>query len=493
MNILESVLPWRLAVHATDPQLLTHHAHFLQVAKDIPRHSLGQIDKAVIVTDIDVPDVTPLEAGLVGDRADDVAGLHAVAVAYFETEGFENNIVALVTLAASRPRTVVAWRAQRAIALAVTLDPTVTLSITLTLGRPVALSTMLTLGPAMSLSATVASGPTVILTATAILAAMVTLRTAGTAVARGAVAACTIAIAGAAIIRKLPQAIAAVIASLRRTVARAVADNALLTASSTNVVGLRLAIANFTLIAANNKRTILIAGNVMFHELHWAVSRVLCITLQRELISFAVVGCADLLDFTAYARLPERTVHRATPRLDPAHRSARQGALHQPGGAHGQLDPAHSFGRRDVRRGGRRAPHRRDLVPPPAQSAAHRLRVDATHWPDPPTAVAAHRPRYRTAAHSWTDCLDPRERHYGHSAHRGLRHDHGRRYGHWAHRSYHREHRVDHAARRCGPDPDRAGHLADPNRALTALIPISQAATKASNLAEDSPGLLRHQ
>jgi hypothetical protein len=108
MNILDSVLPWRLAVHATDPQLLANHAHLLQAAKDIPRHSLGQIDKAVIVTDIDVADVPPLEAGLVGDRADNVAGLHAVGVTYFETEGFEYNIVAVVTLAASRPCTVVA-------------------------------------------------------------------------------------------------------------------------------------------------------------------------------------------------------------------------------------------------------------------------------------------------------------------------------------------------------------------------------------------------
>jgi hypothetical protein len=102
------VFPWRLAVHATDPQLLTNHAYLLQAAKDIPGHSLGQIDKAVIVADIDVPDVTPLEAGLVGDRADDVAGLHAVGVAYFETEGFEYNIVAFVALAASRPCTIVA-------------------------------------------------------------------------------------------------------------------------------------------------------------------------------------------------------------------------------------------------------------------------------------------------------------------------------------------------------------------------------------------------
>jgi hypothetical protein len=112
------VLPWRLAVHATDPQFLPHYSHLLQVAKDIPRHSLGKIDEAVVVADVDVPDVTPLEARLVGDRADDVAGLHAVGVAHFQTEGLEHNIAVVVALAASGPRTTsVTWGAWRAVAL----------------------------------------------------------------------------------------------------------------------------------------------------------------------------------------------------------------------------------------------------------------------------------------------------------------------------------------------------------------------------------------
>src|ERR1700730_11258422 len=98
-RVLDSVLPWRLAVHATDPQFLPHYSHLLQVAKDIPRHSLGKIDEAVVVADVDVPDVTPLEARLVGDRADDVAGLHAVGVAHFQTEGLEHNIAVVVALA----------------------------------------------------------------------------------------------------------------------------------------------------------------------------------------------------------------------------------------------------------------------------------------------------------------------------------------------------------------------------------------------------------
>jgi hypothetical protein len=95
------VLPWSLAIHAADSQLLSDHSHLLQVAEDIPGHSLGQINEAVIVADIDVPDVAPLEASLVGDCADDVARLHAVGVAYFETEGFEYDIVVVIALAAS--------------------------------------------------------------------------------------------------------------------------------------------------------------------------------------------------------------------------------------------------------------------------------------------------------------------------------------------------------------------------------------------------------
>jgi hypothetical protein len=96
----------RLGVHTTDSQLLTDHPHLLQVAKNIPWHSLGQINEAVIVADIDVPNVLPFEAGLVGDCADDVAGLDAMRVADFQAEGFEYNIVVLIAFAApTSPRT----------------------------------------------------------------------------------------------------------------------------------------------------------------------------------------------------------------------------------------------------------------------------------------------------------------------------------------------------------------------------------------------------
>jgi len=146
------VLPPRLAVHAADPQLLPDYPHLLQVAKDIPRHSLGKIDEAVVFANVDVPNVTPLEASLVGDRADDVAGLHAVGVTYFQTEGLEHNIAVVVALAARGPRTTrITWCAWCAVAMSataaaytVTLGPTVT-TLAVTLG-PVAAMLAINLG-----------------------------------------------------------------------------------------------------------------------------------------------------------------------------------------------------------------------------------------------------------------------------------------------------------------------------------------------------------
>jgi len=57
-------------------------------------HALGQIHQAVIIEDLHAPDVLGIEFGLVGDRTDDVAGLHAVLVADFDAVGFET-LVAL--------------------------------------------------------------------------------------------------------------------------------------------------------------------------------------------------------------------------------------------------------------------------------------------------------------------------------------------------------------------------------------------------------------
>jgi hypothetical protein len=91
------MLTRRLAVHPADAQLLTHNSHLLQAAEDIPGHALGQVDECVIVADVHVADVLPFQAGLVGDRADDIARLYAVGVPDFETESFEGNIAIFAT------------------------------------------------------------------------------------------------------------------------------------------------------------------------------------------------------------------------------------------------------------------------------------------------------------------------------------------------------------------------------------------------------------
>jgi hypothetical protein len=141
------------------------------------------------------------------------------------------------------------------------LGPTLAvLSAPVALGRTVAV----TLNAPVALGRTVAVtlGAPITLIATAVLATTVALPPTGIAVARRTATTCTVAIASTAIIGKLPQAIAAVIGALRRTVAPAV-EALLLAASSTNVVAIGRAIPNFTLIVASNKRATRVAGGVM--------------------------------------------------------------------------------------------------------------------------------------------------------------------------------------------------------------------------------------
>jgi len=91
------MLARRLAVNPADAQLLTNYAHLLEAAEDIPGHALGQVDEGVIVTDVDLADVLTLQARLIGDRADDVARLHAVRVPDLETESLERDVTILAT------------------------------------------------------------------------------------------------------------------------------------------------------------------------------------------------------------------------------------------------------------------------------------------------------------------------------------------------------------------------------------------------------------
>ena len=79
-------------------QLATHNTHFLQAAENLFGHTLGQIDEAVILVNIDVPDVAPLETRLIRNRADDISGLHTVCVSDFDTVRLEGYV---------------AWRAAR--------------------------------------------------------------------------------------------------------------------------------------------------------------------------------------------------------------------------------------------------------------------------------------------------------------------------------------------------------------------------------------------
>src|SRR5512133_981878 len=66
---------------ALDAQRLSGDPHLLQVLHQFARHAFGQVDQAVVVADVDAADVPALQVRLVGDRADDVARLHAVRVA----------------------------------------------------------------------------------------------------------------------------------------------------------------------------------------------------------------------------------------------------------------------------------------------------------------------------------------------------------------------------------------------------------------------------
>ena len=74
-------------------QLASCDTDLLQTAENLFRHALGQIHKTVIVVDIDMADMTAFEPRLVGNGPHNVARLHAVHVAYFDTESLEVDLV----------------------------------------------------------------------------------------------------------------------------------------------------------------------------------------------------------------------------------------------------------------------------------------------------------------------------------------------------------------------------------------------------------------
>jgi hypothetical protein len=70
-------------------QLATHNTHFLQAAENLFRHALGKIDEAVILANIDVPNVPPFQASLIRNRAHNIPGLHAVGMPDFNAISLE--------------------------------------------------------------------------------------------------------------------------------------------------------------------------------------------------------------------------------------------------------------------------------------------------------------------------------------------------------------------------------------------------------------------
>src|SRR6185437_4599191 len=95
------------AVPLVDAQLLLHHPYLLQVLEHFLRHAVGQVDQAVVVADAEAADVLAFQPRLVGDRADDIARLHAVLVADLDAVGA---LAFLGGMRAHRAMAELAWR-----------------------------------------------------------------------------------------------------------------------------------------------------------------------------------------------------------------------------------------------------------------------------------------------------------------------------------------------------------------------------------------------
>lgn len=78
-----------LRVDTADTQLHSAHPYGLETVESLFRHADWKIHKAVIVADVDVPDVAAVDVRLIGDGADDISGLDAVCMADFDTVRFE--------------------------------------------------------------------------------------------------------------------------------------------------------------------------------------------------------------------------------------------------------------------------------------------------------------------------------------------------------------------------------------------------------------------
>src|SRR5512134_629407 len=68
----------------TDRQLLSADPDLAKALKHVLRHAGRQAHDRVVVEDLDTADVNGVDTRFVGDRADDVAGLHAVLAAHLD-------------------------------------------------------------------------------------------------------------------------------------------------------------------------------------------------------------------------------------------------------------------------------------------------------------------------------------------------------------------------------------------------------------------------
>src|SRR5216683_7228628 len=78
----------RLLADPADAKLTAHHTHLLQILEYLFRHAFRQVDEAMILSNIHAADVYALDARLVGNGADDVAGLDSMYRPYFDAKSF---------------------------------------------------------------------------------------------------------------------------------------------------------------------------------------------------------------------------------------------------------------------------------------------------------------------------------------------------------------------------------------------------------------------
>ena len=88
-------LPSRPGSSQADIQPLAAHEDTTEMLEDLPRHTLGQIDQAMVILDGDAADKATLQARLVGDGADDFTRGYPVAMTYLDAVTHQAGVVTL--------------------------------------------------------------------------------------------------------------------------------------------------------------------------------------------------------------------------------------------------------------------------------------------------------------------------------------------------------------------------------------------------------------